>query len=124
MIFAKQLFRIAGIYGLLVLTPQYFLEAKLGRDYPPPIPHPEHYYCFLGVALAWQLLFLVIARDPVTYRVAMLPAAVEKFAFGLAVGALFLSDRVALAVLAAGCVDLALGSPFLVAFWRTASTAA
>jgi hypothetical protein len=117
MIFAKHLFRIAGIYGLLVLTPQYFLEAKLGRDYP------EHYYGFLGVALAWQLLFLVIARDPVRYRLAMLPAAVEKFAFGLAVGALFLSDRVALGVLAAGCVDLALGSLFLVAFWRTASIA-
>jgi hypothetical protein len=123
MIFAKHLFRIAGIYGLLVLTPQYFLEAKLGRDYPPPITHPEH-YGFLGVALAWQLLFLVIARDPVKYRLAMLPAAVEKFAFGLAVGALFLSDRVALGVLAAGCVDLALGSLFLVAFWRTASAAA
>lgn len=55
--FAKWVYRIAGIYGLLILTPQYFLETKNGIDFPPAINHPEYYYGFIGVALAWQVAF-------------------------------------------------------------------
>jgi hypothetical protein len=118
MTFAKRVFLLAGIYGLLVLTPQYFLEAKLGRDYPPPITHPEQYYGFIGVALAWQLLFLLISRDPERYRLAMLPAVVEKFTFGVAVWVLYLQHRVPTVVLGVGSVDLVLGTLFIVAFRR------
>jgi hypothetical protein len=119
MTFVRRLYFVAGVYGLLVLLPQYFLEERIGRDAPPPITHPEHFYGFLGVALAWQLLFLLIARDPVRYRLAMLPAVVEKYSFGLAVVVLFLQQRVGPPVLAAGLVDLVLGSLFIVAFRRT-----
>ncbi len=77
--FAKIVFYVAGIYGLLVLFPQYFMEAKNGRDFPPPITHPEYYYGFIGVALAFQILFLIIARRPVQYRAAMIPSVIEKF---------------------------------------------
>ena len=34
--FAKIVFLIAGVYGLLVLTPLYFLEDKIGRAAPRP----------------------------------------------------------------------------------------
>ena len=80
--FAKRLFSIAGVYGLLTLLPQYFLERKIGRDFPPPISHPEFYYGFIGIAVAWQILFLIIASDPHRYRAAMLAAVVEKATFG------------------------------------------
>ena len=30
--FARLVFLIAGIYGLIVLLPQYFLEGKTGRE--------------------------------------------------------------------------------------------
>lgn len=119
MVFAKRVFLIAGVYGLVLLPPQYFLEARLGRDFPPPITHPEHYYGFLGVAIAWQLLFLVIARDPRRYRLVMLPAVVEKFSFGVAAVALFLQQRIPAITLGAGLIDLVLGTLFLVAFRRT-----
>jgi hypothetical protein len=66
------------VYGLLVLGPQYFMEAKVGRDFPPPITHAEHFYGFIGVAFAWQVLFIVIARDPVRYRPVMLVATSQK----------------------------------------------
>ena len=56
MIFAKRVFFIAAVLGVIVLAPQYFMEAKVGRDFPPPITHPEHFYGFIGVALAWQML--------------------------------------------------------------------
>src|SRR5918998_3799830 len=120
MTFARRLFLIAGIYGLLVLVPQFFLEDRLGRDYPPAITHPEHFYGFLGVAVAWQVAFLVIARGPVRFRPLMLPAVLEKAAFGLTVVALFLRGRVPAVVLIFGLIDLTLGALFLVAFWRLA----
>ena len=44
---ASRVFRFAGVYGLLVLAPQYFTEGELGADYPPAITHPEFYYGFL-----------------------------------------------------------------------------
>ena len=68
MIFARRVFLIAGIYGLLVLLPLYFMEARIGRDQPPAITHPEYFYGFLGVAVSWQVAFLVISRDPVRFR--------------------------------------------------------
>jgi hypothetical protein len=52
-----------SIYWLVVLLPMYFLEGRIGLDSPPPITHPEYYYGFVGVAVAWQAALLVIARD-------------------------------------------------------------
>src|SRR5689334_16082459 len=66
--FASRVFLGAGIYGVIALLPQYFLEKKLGQDFPPPLTHPEHFYGFIGVALAWQLVFLTISRDVQRYR--------------------------------------------------------
>lgn len=60
--FAKRVFLVAAIYGIVAVFPQYFMEAKLGIDFPPPLNHPEHFYGFLGVALAWQFAFLLIAK--------------------------------------------------------------
>ena len=91
--FAKYTFLIAGIYGLLVLLPQYFLEEKNGRDFPPAITHPEYYYGFVGVALAWQIVFLIISRNPARYRPLMIPAILEKAAFGIPVVIFFFRTR-------------------------------
>lgn len=117
--FAKRLFFVAGVYGLIVLLPQYFLEHKVGLDYPPPISHPEFYYGFIGTAVAWQILFLVIARDPYRYRAAMLAAVVEKASFGIAVAVLFLQNRVPSSLLVFGVIDMLFGVMFLVAYART-----
>jgi hypothetical protein len=119
MVFARRTFLIAGIYGLLVLVPMYFLEGRIGGDSPPPITHPEFFYGFVGVAVAWQAAFLVIARDPVRFRPLMLPAVLEKASFGLPAIALWLGGRLATSMLAAGLIDLALGVLFIVAYLRT-----
>jgi hypothetical protein len=116
--FARWVFRIAGVYGLLVMLPQYFLEGQIGRDYPPPITHPEQFYGFVGVVVAWQVAFLVIARDPARYRTMMLPAVLEKATFGVAVLVLFLQQRVAAVFVGFAAVDLVLGTLFLIAWWR------
>jgi hypothetical protein len=121
--FAKIVFTVAGVYGVLALAPQYFLEERIGRDFPPPITHPEHFYGFIGVALAWQLLFFVIARDPLRLRPAMLPAIAEKLSFGIAAPLLYAQGRVPAAVLGFGIVDLVLATLFFVAWRRTPGSA-
>jgi hypothetical protein len=120
--FARRLFMVAAIYGIVGLVPQYFMEGKLGRDFPPAITHPEHFYGFLGVALAWQLFFLILAGDPVRYRMAMLPSAFEKTSFAIATIVLYLQGRAAAMVAAAGAVDLVFAILFVVAFRRTATS--
>ena len=77
-LFARRVFTVAGIYGLVVLVPFYFLERWLGENRPPAITHAEFYYGFAGVAVAWQVAFLIIGRDPVRYRLLMLPAILAK----------------------------------------------
>jgi drug/metabolite transporter (DMT)-like permease len=122
--FARYTFLIAGIYGLIALAPQYFLEAKNGQDFPPAITHPEYYYGFIGVALAWQIVFLMISQNPARYRPLMLVAAVfEKFPFTVAAIVLFLQGRLHLMMLGAGLVDGVLGVLFIIAFLKTGDEA-
>lgn len=121
MTFARRVFLIAGIYGVLVLLPQYFLESRTSRDFPPAITHTEYYYGFIGVALAWQLVFFLISRDPVRHRPIIVPAVIEKASFGLAAVALYLRGRLSLEMLGAGAVDLVLGVLFIIAYSRTSN---
>ena len=120
MTFARRVFFWAGVYGIVALAPLYFLEGRIARDFPPPVAHPEYFYGFVGVALAWQVLFLILSRDPVRYRAMMLPAILEKVAFGLAVWVLFLQGRLEPLTLGPASVDLFLAVLFVVAFLRTA----
>ena len=113
---ARCVFLVAGIYGVLVLLPQYFMEGKISADNPPSITHPEYFYGFIGVGLAWQVLFLVIARDPIRYRLVMLPAILEKVTFGGTTLVLYLGHRLALPVFVFGLVDLAFAVLFSIAF--------
>ena len=121
--FAKVVFLIAGVYGLIVLLPLYFMEAQTGRDNPPPITHPEYYYGFVGIGVAWQLAFLVISRDPVRYRLLMLPSIVEKASFGIAVAILYLQHRVSSFIVGTAMIDSLLGVLFIAAFLKTAKPA-
>src|SRR5262245_7954128 len=111
--FAKVLFLVAVVYGLLALAHHYFLEEKNGRDFPPAITHPEYYYGFVGVAIAWQIVFLIMSRDPVRYRPIMLAGVVEKASYAIAVIILYLQGRTGTLILGTGIIDLALGALFL-----------
>jgi hypothetical protein len=110
--FASRVFWIAALYGFVGLLPQFFLEEKTGRDFPPAITHPEFYYAFLGVALAWQIAFVLIARDPIRFRPMMI-------AFGVTGVALYTTGRAGWMPLAAGVIDLVFSSFFFVAYGKT-----
>ena len=117
--FAKVVFRVAGIYGLLILAPIYFMEGRIGQDTPPAITHPEYFYGFLGAGLAWQVLFLVLSSDPVRYRAMILPSVLEKISYGIALIVLFSQHRLPLSVLAIGSVDWIFAFLFLAAYFMT-----
>ncbi|HLJ23034.1 MAG TPA: hypothetical protein VKT71_02930 [Candidatus Acidoferrales bacterium] len=124
--FAKIVFLVAGIYGLLVLAPMYFLEAKISRDAPPAITHPEYFYGFVGVGLAWQVLFLVLSTDPARYRAMILPSILEKISFGIALIVLMAQGRIPASTVAVGSADWLWAFLFLAAYFttRTATTPA
>ena len=116
--FAKRVFFWASIYGFLVIAPQYFLEERIGRDNPPPITHPEHFYGFVGVALAWQFAFLLISRNPVRLRPIMPAAVAEKWLFGFAAMKLLYEGRVQTILGFFAGIDIVLGILFLAAYLR------
>jgi hypothetical protein len=120
--FARIVFLIAGIYGLVVMLPQYSLESRIGIDTPPPITHPEFFYGFIGVTIAWQIVFLVISQNPARYRPIMIVAVLEKVAFVIPAIFLFLQNRIAPLVLAPAGADLMLGVLFVIAFLKTRTT--
>ena len=113
---ARRVFTVAGWYGLVTLVPLYFMENRVGRDFPPLITHPEHYYGFVGVALAWQVLFLIMARNPVRYRLAMIPATLEKLSWSAACVALYVQGRLSSTVLGTGLLDLIFAVLFVASY--------
>lgn len=114
--FASNFYKFSGIYGILVLFPQYFMETKNGIDFPPVINHPEYYYGFIGVALAWQILFFILATDPLKYRLMMLPTMLEKASWGFACIVLYLQNKLHFLMLIAGFIDLFLMIGFIISF--------
>lgn len=118
--FAKIVFWIAGIWGILLLA-LYFIFDLIGRQDPPPITHPGFYYGFVSVGLAFQLASIFIARDPVRLRPMMIPSIIEKFGGGGAFVVLYLQHRLTPGDLALGCIDLMFGVLFIAAFFKTGS---
>jgi hypothetical protein len=112
--FAKRVYLGAAIYGFIVLVPQYFLEATL----VPPTTHPEQFYGFVGIALVWQFVFVMIARDVARYRMLIPLTVLEKLAFGLPALVLFLQGRVPVEVVAVGGIDLFLGTLFAISYFK------
>jgi hypothetical protein len=117
--FAKIVFWIAGIWGVLVLTPLYFMFDKIGRQDPPPITHPGFYYGFVATGLAWQIAFFIIATDPVRFRLIIIAAIVEKFSYSIALGILYLQSRLHASDLTFAGIDLVFGFLFIAAFIKS-----
>jgi uncharacterized membrane protein YfcA len=120
--FARIVFACAGIWGVVVLTPLYFLFDVAGRAYPPPANYPHFFYGFISVAIAWQLAFFVIASNPVRFRLMMIPAIVEKLGYVAGTSMLYLKGRIPPADASTAVPDLLLCVLFVIAFATTPSS--
>ena len=110
---AKWIFLIAGVLGLLSTVPLAFAEKVMA------VKQPEFYYGFVFLDIAWQILYLFIATDPVRHRPIMIPAFLAKSSGTVALTWLYLLGRVPSQWIAIGTVDGVFAVMFLVAFWTT-----
>ena len=55
--FAKIVFLAGGVWGIVLVTPLYFLFDAIGRQRGTPITYPQFFYGFLAVTMAWQFAF-------------------------------------------------------------------
>ena len=117
--FAKYVFTMAGIWGIVIITPLYFIFDKVGQQDPPPVTHPLFYYGFAGVALVWQFAFLVIGSNPVRFRPLMLVGIMEKLAYFIPALVLYSQHRVHVGDVYISCGDAVLAVLFLIAYLKT-----
>ncbi len=120
--FAKYVFWTAAVWGVLVLTPLYFIYDRIGIQDPPPITHPGFYYGFVATALAWQVLFACIALNPGRLVPVMPIAMLEKFGYAATVATLYAQGRMHGSDLVFGGADMILGLLFLAAFVKATRT--
>ena len=112
---AKWIFLIAGIFGLLSTIPLAFAENIM------KVTQPEYYYGFVFLDICWQILYLVLASDPVRYRPMMIPAFLAKGSGTVALTWLYLIGRVSSQWVAIGAVDGIFAILFIVVFLATRS---
>jgi len=119
MTFAKWVFTIGGLFGLIMIAPLFFLEDQMAQMGGGPITHPENYYGFVGVTFAWQLVYLVIGRNPAPYRPIMLLGALGKVIFAVSVWTLALQGRTPVLTAVIATPDLLLAALFVMAWVKT-----
>lgn len=117
--FARVVFIGAGVWGVTVLTPLYWLIDITGRRYRPPIDYPHFFFGFVSVAMAWQLAFLIIGSNPVRFRALMIPAILEKLGFVSTLAVLYAQSRISAVDAQAAVPDLMLCVLFVVALAKT-----
>ena len=117
--FAKIVFVTAGVFGVLALAPLYVMFDLIGYQDPPALTHPQFYYGFAGLGLAWQIAFFAIATDPVRLRPIMIPSILEKASYVGALLVLYLQDRVTALQAATGAPDALLAVLFALAYLKT-----
>jgi len=114
--FARIVFIAAGIWGIAVLTPLYFLVDVSGRHYAPPANYPHFFYGFVSVALAWQFAFILIGMNPERFRPLMIIAILEKLGWVATVAILHMASRISMLDASSGVPDAVLGVLFVAAF--------
>jgi len=117
--FAKVVFVGAGMWGIGVLTPLYWLVDVSGRRYGVPTEYPQFYYGFLSVAMAWQIAFLIIGSNPARFRMLMIPGMLEKLGYVVPLVVLYQQARVTWADAQAAVPDFALAILMMLAFVKT-----
>ena len=114
--FARIVFIAAGLWGVFVLTPVYFVADAAGRHGAAAIGYSQFFYGLFPITMAWHVAFLLIGWQPVRFRPLMIPSMLGKFGDVVTVVVLHGHARVSAADAASSAADLVLGVLFIVAF--------
>ncbi len=116
--FCRRVFFWASVYGFVVIVPLYFAEGLVGRLDPPAIAHPAYFHGFAGGALAWQVVYLLVAIEPLRLRPFIPLSALAKLGPVVTVAVLLAAGRTSWLFAAPVLGDLVFGVLFLVATRR------
>ena len=107
---ASQIYFWAAVYGFVVLGLAYF----------QPVPDPWHltHLGFVGTAMVFQGVFLVIARDTQRFAPLMPVTFFEKLCFGVPAIAFAARGQVPPVSALFGAIDLLLMALFVLAWWK------
>ena len=122
--FAKIVFRGAAVWGILVLTPLYFQYSGGPGARDASFSYPQAYFGFLGVTLAFQLVFWVIGSAPGRFRPLMIPAMIEKLGYIIPATLLFARGQIVPRQAISALPDLVLLVLFIAAYLKTTSDSA
>lgn len=111
MAFVRRVFYCAAAWGLLSLPPMLFQE-------PPGLTEPAFYYGFIGVALAFQLVFAAIGREPERLRYLIAPCLFEKLSFVLSTFLLWHKGRAGAPIIYGAAADGVLSLLFIAAYFK------
>jgi hypothetical protein len=117
---ARRIFLVSAIYGVLILTPMFFMESYIGRNMPPAINHPEFFYGFICLALASQGLYFLVASDVQRFRPVILVGVAGKVSFALAVLILYIQGRTPAQFFGGPVIDVLIAALFLWVYFGTA----
>jgi hypothetical protein len=124
MVFAKRVFTWAAVFGFVMVAPLLVSEGLVARVLHHALTQPQWYYGFAEVALGFQVVYLIIGRDPVRYRPLMPVCALAKFAFGATMWILVSLGRTDPLLGVAATPDLVWAAAFLLAYRLTPRAAA
>src|SRR5690349_19957165 len=116
---ARSVFDIAGLWGIAVLTPRLFLVDIAAGPYVHPADDPPYYYGFLTGALAWEIAFLMIGFDPISFRSFMIAAFIVKAGYIIVTTLLYSQGRIGPGDAGTAFPDSVLLALFVVAFTKT-----
>ena len=71
------------------------------------------------MGLAWQIVFLIIARDPLRFRPMMIPSVLEKASYGAALVVLLRQHRISVSSFELGMADVIFAVLFIISFVKT-----
>lgn len=110
--FAKWVFIIGGVFGLLAIIPLYFNEKQIA----PGLKYPEFYYGFIGINILWQVLYIYISQNLLRFRPIILFAFFVKILGVVSISYLVLIERTATWWYGIISTDLILAILFLAAY--------
>jgi hypothetical protein len=124
MVFARRVFTWAAVFGFVMVAPLLVAEGLVARLLHHALNQPQWYYGFAEVALGFQVVYLIIGRDPVRYRPLMPVCGVAKLGFGVTMWTLVGLGRTDPLLGLAATPDLLWAAAFLLAYRLTPRSAA
>src|SRR5436853_531014 len=103
----------------VLVNPLVYASEGLRATMIPQFPHLPLLAVFVGVALVWQVVFIIVATDPVRYRPLMIPSILEKVSWSTAVIVLVMQQRMHQSDLVFAGTDLLLGVLFVITWFKT-----